>query len=129
MEMAEAPTASRHGPRPRSSATLRTRSPPAPANHNSGIRWAACSSSRWRIFSEAEYDHPDKWTRRAPELKPPHSRKEDIMQRPVQRQLGRRTPERERDGSDLELDQLLHPAQAFAHPSDVVNDPIITLSE
>src|SRR5207302_2477670 len=30
---------------------------------------------------------------------------------------------------DFDLDELLHPAQAFAHPKDVVNDPDLTLSE
>jgi hypothetical protein len=38
-----------------------------------------------------------------------------------------------RDGDDVEdtfdLDDLLHPAQAFSHPSDVVNDPDLTLNE
>src|ERR1700747_158763 len=29
----------------------------------------------------------------------------------------------------LELDDLLHPAQAFAHPSEVVRDPELTLNE
>jgi hypothetical protein len=29
----------------------------------------------------------------------------------------------------LDLNALLHPAQAFAHPSDVVNDPDLTLNE
>src|SRR3954468_797815 len=29
----------------------------------------------------------------------------------------------------FDLDELLHPAQAFAHPSDVVNDPDLTLNE
>src|SRR5438067_6656984 len=28
-----------------------------------------------------------------------------------------------------ELDELLHPASAFAHPSEVVNDPDLTLNE
>jgi hypothetical protein len=28
-----------------------------------------------------------------------------------------------------DLDQLLHPAQAFEHPSNVVNDPDLTLNE
>jgi hypothetical protein len=28
-----------------------------------------------------------------------------------------------------DLDDLLHPAQAFEHPSDVVNDPDLTLNE
>ena len=32
-----------------------------------------------------------------------------------------------RDGFDL--DSLLHPAQAFEHPSHVVNDPDLTLNE
>ena len=42
-----------------------------------------------------------------------------------------------RDGGDWEqnneesfdLDDLLHPAQAFSHPADVVNDPDLTLNE
>src|SRR5436305_4045675 len=44
-------------------------------------------------------------------------------------------PSREQDMNDqdkianFELSQLLHPAQAFAHPSDVVNDPDLTLNE
>jgi hypothetical protein len=29
----------------------------------------------------------------------------------------------------LDLNDLLHPAQAFSHPSDVVNDPDLTLNE
>jgi len=29
----------------------------------------------------------------------------------------------------FDLNALLHPAQAFAHPSDVVNDPDLTLNE
>src|SRR3954463_1556430 len=29
----------------------------------------------------------------------------------------------------FDLDDLLHPAQAFSHPSDVVNDPDLTLNE
>jgi len=41
------------------------------------------------------------------------------------------------DGGDLEqnndesfdLDDLLHPAQAFSHPADVVNDPDLTLND
>jgi hypothetical protein len=41
------------------------------------------------------------------------------------------------NGGDLEqnhdesfdLDDLLHPAQAFSHPADVVNDPDLTLNE
>ncbi|MBX9773514.1 MAG: hypothetical protein K2Y71_03785 [Xanthobacteraceae bacterium] len=31
--------------------------------------------------------------------------------------------------ASFELDQLLHPAQAFDHPSDVVSDPDLTLNE
>jgi hypothetical protein len=34
---------------------------------------------------------------------------------------------RSRDGFDLH--ELLHPAQAFGHPSEVVNDPDLTLNE
>jgi hypothetical protein len=30
---------------------------------------------------------------------------------------------------DLDLDALLHPAQAFEHPQDVVTDPDLTLNE
>src|SRR5271165_2735051 len=30
---------------------------------------------------------------------------------------------------DLELDDLLNPARAFAHPCDVVNDPDLSLNE
>jgi hypothetical protein len=41
------------------------------------------------------------------------------------------------DGADSEwnnedsfdLDDMLHPAQAFSHPADVVNDPDLTLNE
>jgi hypothetical protein len=29
----------------------------------------------------------------------------------------------------IDLDELLHPAQAFEHPSEVVNDPDLTLNE
>jgi hypothetical protein len=29
----------------------------------------------------------------------------------------------------FDLDELLHPAQAFNHPSEVVNDPDLTLNE
>ena len=35
----------------------------------------------------------------------------------------------ERDYSGLDVNSLLHPAQAFAHPSDVVHDCDLTLSE
>ena len=34
-----------------------------------------------------------------------------------------------RNGDASELDDLLHPAQAFSHPSNVVNDPDLTLNE
>ena len=30
---------------------------------------------------------------------------------------------------DFDLDELLHPAQAFSHPSEVVKDPDLTLNE
>jgi hypothetical protein len=33
------------------------------------------------------------------------------------------------NGVNFELDELLHPAQAFIHPSEVVNDPDLTLNE
>jgi hypothetical protein len=32
-------------------------------------------------------------------------------------------------GDTFNLDDLLHPARAFAHPSEVVNDPDLTLNE
>jgi hypothetical protein len=35
----------------------------------------------------------------------------------------------DRTRDDYDLNQLLHPAQAFGHPSEVVNDPDLTLSE
>jgi hypothetical protein len=31
--------------------------------------------------------------------------------------------------ANFDLDELLHPAQAFNHPSEVVNDPDLTLNE
>jgi hypothetical protein len=31
--------------------------------------------------------------------------------------------------ASIDLDDLLHPAQALSHPSDVVNDPDLTLNE
>ena len=34
-----------------------------------------------------------------------------------------------RTSDDYDLNQLLHPAQAFGHPSEVVNDPDLTLNE
>jgi hypothetical protein len=33
------------------------------------------------------------------------------------------------NGVNFEIDELLHPAQAFDHPSEVVNDPDLTLNE
>ena len=30
---------------------------------------------------------------------------------------------------DVDLDNLLHPAQAFGHPSEVLNDPDLSLNE
>jgi hypothetical protein len=41
----------------------------------------------------------------------------------------RRTPMPNPDDDALDLDTLLHPANAFARPADVVNDPDLTLSE
>lgn len=35
----------------------------------------------------------------------------------------------DRTCDDFDLNQLLHPARAFGHPSEVVNDPDLTLSE
>jgi hypothetical protein len=35
----------------------------------------------------------------------------------------------DRTRDDYDLNQLLHPAQAFGHPSEVVNDPDLTLNE
>jgi hypothetical protein len=35
----------------------------------------------------------------------------------------------DRTCDDHNLSQLLHPAQAFGHPSEVVNDPVLTLNE
>jgi hypothetical protein len=34
-----------------------------------------------------------------------------------------------RNDDSFDLDDLLYPAQAFSHPSDVVNDPDLTLNE
>ena len=39
------------------------------------------------------------------------------------------TLNRKREAFDLDLDDLLHPAQAFEHPDEVVNDPDLTLNE
>ena len=41
----------------------------------------------------------------------------------------RRIPGTEDDDERFDLDTLLHPANAFARPVDVVNDPDLTLSE
>ena len=38
-------------------------------------------------------------------------------------------PRNPRNDGPFDLDALLDPARAFAHPSDVVNDPDLTLSE
>jgi hypothetical protein len=35
----------------------------------------------------------------------------------------------DRSHDKFDLDGLLHPAQAFGHPSEVVNDPDLTLNE
>jgi hypothetical protein len=35
----------------------------------------------------------------------------------------------DRPNDRFDLDQLLHPARAFEHPSQVVNDPDLTLNE
>ena len=51
--------------------------------------------------------------------------------------MGERLRKLEIDGGDFErnnedtfnLNDLLHPAQAFSHPADVVNDPDLTLNE
>lgn len=34
-----------------------------------------------------------------------------------------------RTDADFNLDELLHPANAFGHPSEVLNDPDLTLNE
>jgi hypothetical protein len=39
------------------------------------------------------------------------------------------TSDRKRDEFELDLDDLLHPAQAFEHPDEVVSDPDLTLNE
>jgi hypothetical protein len=41
----------------------------------------------------------------------------------------RRTPMSSPDDDRFDLDALLHPANAFASPADVVKDPDLTLSE
>lgn len=38
-------------------------------------------------------------------------------------------PDRSRCGGAFDLDALLHPAQAFGHPSEVLRDPDVTLNE
>jgi hypothetical protein len=41
-----------------------------------------------------------------------------------------RTPQEPmREDPDFDLDNLLHPAQAFEHPAQVVHDPDLTLNE
>src|SRR6185312_3944228 len=40
-----------------------------------------------------------------------------------------KTPPPSDQAFDRELDELLHPAQAFAHPCDVVRDPDLTVNE
>jgi hypothetical protein len=35
----------------------------------------------------------------------------------------------DKTSEDFDLDELLHPAQAFGHPSEVINDPDLTLNE
>jgi hypothetical protein len=35
----------------------------------------------------------------------------------------------DRQRANFDLDQMLHPAQAFGHPSEAVNDPHLTLTE
>jgi hypothetical protein len=35
----------------------------------------------------------------------------------------------DRSAENLNLDELLHPASAFGHPSEVVDDPDLTLNE
>jgi hypothetical protein len=35
----------------------------------------------------------------------------------------------DRSRAPLDLDEILHPAQAFSHPSEIVNDPDLTLNE
>jgi len=35
----------------------------------------------------------------------------------------------DRTDANLDLDELLHPANAFGHPSEVVDDPDLTLNE
>jgi hypothetical protein len=40
-----------------------------------------------------------------------------------------KTSDQLRDEFELDLDDLLHPAQAFEHPDHVVDDPDLTLNE
>ena len=49
----------------------------------------------------------------------------------MERKLERFPLEAQYSGHDdrFDLDDLLHPAQAFEHPSQVVNDPDLTLNE
>jgi hypothetical protein len=46
----------------------------------------------------------------------------------AQRELAMADPS-SRKHAGLEWETLLHPAQAFAHPSDVVDDPVLTFDE
>jgi hypothetical protein len=55
-----------------------------------------------------------------------HSAKEEAMKR-CNHNKAFATDEGEED--EFDVNSLLHPAQAFAHPSDVVNDCDLTLSE
>jgi hypothetical protein len=43
--------------------------------------------------------------------------------------LSRRKDMNDRTRDNYDLNQLLHPAQAFGHPSDVLVDPDLTLTE
>jgi hypothetical protein len=43
--------------------------------------------------------------------------------------IGPAAAKRAREDDTLDLDTLLHPAQAFTHPSQVVKDPDLTLAE
>jgi len=47
----------------------------------------------------------------------------------MQQYLTGRTAATDQAGHRHNLDELLHPANAFAHPADVVSDPDLTLSE
>jgi len=51
------------------------------------------------------------------------------MEKPVQRKSRNSTAKAAEQDGVLDLNALLHPAQAFAHPADVVNDDDLTLAE